>query len=468
MPALLIAAVVIIAIVVARIRRKLALVPSPRLGGPVLGNAAAYATDPAAAVSAAEGQCGPIFSIQMLFLQNIWLRSNVLNKFYVNVKEDAWSFGWGMNLFLHPVVAPGYWDHLRTLVGSLNRCINRSEALDCYAAVARDEAVAGFAQWAHSDDTALFESASVLVHKVIVRCLMGPDFYYHNVDELSDLLHKVEADIGSIFNFVLPHWVPHPAAKRLWKARDRMQDIFRERLRERALDPSRWTNSEDYVSHTLRDRMTAHLQDFFPAHHTVLMFAAHTSTVASVSWTIAELIRSPERLAILRKELLETSDVHSSPLLQACFKETGRHYSGINMLRLARSPVTIPDSNVVVPAGAVVSISPYLTHHDPHNYYHATEWFPERWLEGGEQFRPAKSADEVTYLGFGAGSHRCPGEKMAGTIAREVVGELVRNYDFGWGASGPPKDFGALDFTKIGSPWLKGDAHIRITSMAKQ
>lgn len=99
MPALLIAAVVIIAIVVARIRRKLALVPSPRLGGPVLGNAAAYATDPAAAVSAAEGQCGPIFSIQMLFLQNIWLRSNVLNKFYVNVKEDAWSFGWGMVCF---------------------------------------------------------------------------------------------------------------------------------------------------------------------------------------------------------------------------------------------------------------------------------------------------------------------------------------------------------------------------------
>lgn len=138
------------------------------------------------------------------------------------------------------------------------------------------------------------------------------------------------------------------------------------------------------------------------------------------------------------------------------------------MLRLARSPVTVPDSNVVVPVGAVVSISPYLTHHDPRNYYRATEWFPERWLEGGEQFRPAKSADEVTYLGFGAGSHRCPGEKMAGIIAREVVGELVRNYDFGWASSGPPKDFGALDFTKIGSPWLKGDAHIRITPMAKQ
>lgn len=92
----LIAATVFITLLAARIRRQLSLVPSPRLGGPVLGNATAYATDPAAAIRAAEVQCGPVFSIQMLLTQNIWLRSNVLNKFYVNVKEDAWSFGWGM------------------------------------------------------------------------------------------------------------------------------------------------------------------------------------------------------------------------------------------------------------------------------------------------------------------------------------------------------------------------------------
>ncbi|KAK7511885.1 cytochrome P450 [Phyllosticta citriasiana] len=436
----------------------------PRLGGPpLLGDAAAFANNPVAAIKQSESQCGPIFAVRMLFRDNVWLRGNKLNKFYAHVKEDTWSFGGGMGLFLNKVVVPGYFENLRTLIGSLNRCINKNEALNHYAGVAREEASKSVDDWGRSGtDIELFESVSYLVHRIIVRCLMGPDFYEKNVDDLYHLLHAVEADIGNILHFLLPDWVPHPAARRLWKKRDEMQEIFRQRLREREQNPEKWADAEDYISHTLRDKVALTLKEYFPAHHTLLMFAAHTSTVASISWTITELLRNPDILEKLRHELSTVDNVHTSPLLVACLKETGRHYSGVNMLRLSHDPVTLPESDVVVPAGSIVSISPYVTHHDPDNFARPYEWLPERWIDGKAQLIAPKAADPSVFLGFGQGSHRCPGEKMAGYVTREVVGFLVKECTFDWGKPGRPEKFD-LDFAKIGSPWLKGDVAVRVS-----
>ena len=62
---------------------------------------------------------------------------------------------------------------------------------------------------------------------------------------------------------------------------------------------------------------------------------------------------------------------------------------------------------------------------------------------------------------FGAGVHRCPGEKLAGIIAATVVGTLVQKYDISWGKKGEA-EMTDLDFSKIGSPWLKRDASVVI------
>lgn len=175
------------------------------------------------------------------------------------------------------------------MVSSLNRGINRTAALEHYRSVAAEEAEKSLSDWASKSDIEIFEEASKFAHKVIVRCLMGQDFYEKNIDELYDLLHRMEADIGHPFNFLFPDWVPHPPAKRLGKARDRVAEIFHERLNEREQNPEKWRNSLDYVSYTLNDASTAHLKEYYPAHHTLLMFAAHTSTVASIAWTVVQV-----------------------------------------------------------------------------------------------------------------------------------------------------------------------------------
>ena len=181
-------------------------------------------------------------------------------------------------------------------MGSLNRGINRRVALDHYQKVARETSRSHFSQWAQKSETSIFEHVSALVHAIIVQCLMGPDFHAKNGDELFELLHAIEADIGNILNFVLPDSVPHPASQRLEQAKRRVEQIFHQRMEERESSPDIWKDANDYISYTLRDKATAHLKEFYAAHHTLLMFAAHTSTVASISWTIVEVSASAAAL----------------------------------------------------------------------------------------------------------------------------------------------------------------------------
>ncbi|KAA8649455.1 hypothetical protein EYZ11_007762 [Aspergillus tanneri] len=443
-------------------------VPSVTVGIPVLGNLIQYSKDPVEFIASATRQYGQCFTVPMLLGRTVWLRSPQLNKEYLETREDVWSFGDGMGFFLNKIVVPGYFDHLRAFVGSLSRGISRQVTLDHYGQVAEEEAVKSIGDWSQiaqrGEPMPLFEEVSFLVHKIIVRCLMGPDFYDHHVTELFDLLHSMEANVGSILHTILPGWVPHTPARRLWAARDRIREIFELRLREREKNPEEWQNSLDYISYTLRDPSTAHLSRFYGAHHTLLMFAAHTSTVASISWTILELLKSPDRLRTLRQELAVNPRVEQSAFLDALVKETGRHYSGNSDVRWARQSKTLRNVSdaVTIPAGTVVSISPYLTHHDPEVWTNPESYTPERWMEQPDLARKMNDGTQLRYIPFGGGSHRCPGEKMAVMISKLVVSTVVQQCELHWGEGGESQDTATLDFSKVGSPWLKGDVQVNI------
>ncbi|OOF97634.1 hypothetical protein ASPCADRAFT_166660 [Aspergillus carbonarius ITEM 5010] len=436
--------------------------PTPRLGLPLIGDALAFLNSPVGFVKDATNKCGPIFQVKLLFANIVYLRGTQLNRMYVDVKEDIWSFGGGIGMFLKKIAIPGYFEHFRTLVGSLNRGINRKVTLDRYTELAGEEADKALLKWSQQPDVKIFEEASKYVHRVIVRTLMGQDFYDHHIEELYDLLHRMEDEIGHPLNLLLPDWVSHPPARRLGQARDRFAEIFEQQMAIRRQNPEQWKGSLDYITYTLEDPRTAHLQEYYPSHHTVLMFAAHTSTVASIAWTAMELIRNPQYVDAIRQSFKEHGDVHQSPELLACVKESGRHYSGVHMYRTTHRPVKLEDG-YTVPENWVVCTSPYLTHHDADIYQQPDRWLPERWLRPTARLQNLNNATDAAFLQFGAGSHRCPGENMAGIIARELVSRLVKNYDFQWGRQGPAQlDIAAMDFSKVGSPWLRGDARIRL------
>lgn len=175
------------------------------------------------------------------------------------------------------------------------------------------------------------------------------------------------------------------------------------------------------------------------------------------------MLRHPETLRAVQSELQDTAEADECILLQACIRETSRLYAGMNTLRLARRDHEIPGASVKVPAGSVVSISPYLTHHDPQNFVDPESWIPDRWISDDDALIQIDNKTEAKFIPFGAGSHRCVGEKMANMITTRTIETLLRGYDVEWAAEKPSEDITSLNFARIGSPWLKGDVRVKLT-----
>jgi len=135
----------------------------------------------------------------------------------------------------------------------------------------------------------------------------------------------------------------------------------------------------------------------------------------------------------------------------------------MNTLRLARRDYDIPDTSIHVPAGSVVSISPYLTHHDPQNFVDPESWIPERWISEKGTLVQVDNKTEAKFIPFGTGAHHCVGEKMATMVTTRALETLFGGYEVSWAAGPPSEDVTKLNFARIGSPWLKGDVRVRLS-----
>lgn len=150
-------------------------------------------------------------------------------------------------LFLNKVVRPGYFEHLKTFVGPLNRGISRKVALDQSSPQRPDYISRNGRRNPKLSCSSMFPSSFT---QITVQCLMGPDFYQRNGKQLYGLLRDAEADISNMLNLLLRDWMPHPAARRLRQSKEK---TFMERLRTRDKRPQRSKNAYDYVSYTLGD-----------------------------------------------------------------------------------------------------------------------------------------------------------------------------------------------------------------------
>jgi cytochrome P450 len=107
------------------------------------------------------------------------------------------------------------------------------------------------------------------------------------------------------------------------------------------------------------------------------------------------------------------------PLTRAVVEEAMRLYPPIYAFdRRAVGPDTVGGYDL--PAGASVSLCPYVTHRLPEFWERPDEFRPERFVEG----RP----HEFTYLPFAAGPRGCIGEGFAMTEIVLVLAAVLQRY----------------------------------------
>lgn len=161
-----------------------------------------------------------------------------------------------------------------------------------------------------------------------------------------------------------------------------------------------------------------------------LMLAGHETTASALSWVFALLAKHPEVRGKLEAELDEVlggrtptmADIPNLIYTRMVFDETLRMYpTAFAMTRMATEADVV--NGYDVPAGSVITLSPFVTHRNPDYWPNPDTFYPERFRPGAEHDRP-----KFAYLPFGAGPRQCIGNMFAISEALLIMAMVVQKY----------------------------------------
>ncbi|KAL3616586.1 hypothetical protein CASFOL_039976 [Castilleja foliolosa] len=164
------------------------------------------------------------------------------------------------------------------------------------------------------------------------------------------------------------------------------------------------------------------------------LFTAGTDTTSStVEWAMTELLRNPDKLSRLRKELkdnivdqVQESDIPRLPYLQAVVKETFRLHPSAPLLVPHKADADVEINGYTVPKDAQILVNVWASGRDPNVWPDADMFVPERFLGRDIDFR----GQDFELIPFGAGRRICPGLPLAYRMVHLMLAIFAG--DFGW------------------------------------
>ncbi|MCI0648631.1 MAG: cytochrome P450 [Chloroflexi bacterium] len=159
-----------------------------------------------------------------------------------------------------------------------------------------------------------------------------------------------------------------------------------------------------------------------------LLLAGHETTANTLSWTFYLLSQHPEANQKLQAELATVlggrsptvDDLPNLTYTQMVVEEALRFYPpayGIARTVVAEDEI----GGYHVPAGSVVMLSPYLTHHHPDFWPDPERFDPERFRPEAVAARP-----RYAYIPFGGGPRQCIGSHFALTEAQLILATIAQ------------------------------------------
>jgi cytochrome P450 len=337
-------------------------------------------------------------------------------------------------------------DGLLTSEGELHRCQRRRlqpafcrDQLATYAEAVPRLAARAAERWVESDALDLSAAMDQLARAIVVQALLGTDLE----GEVSSLAGDLQ---------VLSRWLPLAAApgaerlerlglpfmRRAGEAADRITAAIDRRLAEAT--PS---GGRDLLSLLLRpDGDGVAMPSRLARDETMTLFlAGHDTTAAALTWSWYLLATHPDVDRRLKRELGDVlgerdpipEDWRRLAYTGLVLEEALRLYPPVG--RIGRRP--IEDYRIggrVIPAGAAVFLSPFVTQRDPRWWPDPDRFEPDRWTEEGRRGRPRYAA-----FPFGAGPRSCVGGQMARMVGTLVIATIAQRWRMLPPAGSPPR-----------------------------
>jgi cytochrome P450 len=306
--------------------------------------------------------------------------------------------------------------------------------IGAYAAIMAEYADKARARW-HDGQAVAFESEMhALTLAIAGRTLFGEDM----AGEAAEIGAAL-TDVLSLFpRFALPfartiQRLPLPSNRRFDRARARLDATV---YRIIALRRRSGVDQGDLLSMLMAaqddegdgGRMSdVQLRDEVMT----LLLAGHETTANALCWTFYLLSQNPEAEARLHAEIDDVLDgrlpgLEDVPRLryaEQVFAESMRLYPpawGVGRKVVADHPL----GEWTLPAGALVSMSPWVTHHDERLFPDPFRFDPDRWLPEARAAR-----HRFSYFPFGGGARQCIGEPFAwmeGVLLLATLGQRFR------------------------------------------
>lgn len=176
------------------------------------------------------------------------------------------------------------------------------------------------------------------------------------------------------------------------------------------------------------------------AHCASFMMAGTITTATFLSGTLYYLLRNPEPLAKLRKELYDRFEsvdditcksTMTCEYLKAVVDEGLRIYPPAGAAHLSR--LSPPEGTYIagywVPGNTRVSVHPWSVVRDEANFHRPTEFIPERWV-GAQNGTNAWGDKLEASTPFYMGPRVCLGKNLAQLEMRLLLAKMVYKFDF--------------------------------------
>ncbi len=279
----------------------------------------------------------------------------------------------------------------------------------------------------------------VLALEIVGKSLFGTSF----ADRADSITKAVHAALDEVVYrartpIALPLSIPTPRARRFRRAVKTLDEAVYAIIEQRR----NGTRHHDLLSMLLaaRDEETgegmsdAQLRDEM----VTLIVAGHETVASALTWAWYLLAQHPDAERRLHDELAAVlggraptvQDLPALSYTRAIVEETLRLYPPAWLITRRAADVD-EIGGYRIPAGALVVVSPYLTHRHPAFWENPERFEPER-------FAPERSErPRFAYFPFGGGPRLCIGNNFALMEAQLVLATVAQRYRLELAANGP-------------------------------
>ena len=285
-------------------------------------------------------------------------------------------------------------------------------------------------RWQDGETCDVDEEMTRLTLAVVGRTLFATDVE----GEAAEIGAALTDAMESLQRFMLPFYaalerLPLPSVRRLRASRRRLDATIYRLIAARRDRPG----GGDLLSlllETRDDEGRAMPETQVRDEAMTLFLAGHETTAVTLTWTWMLLATHPEVERRLHAELDEVlgarspsaDDLGRLDYTDMVLRESMRLYPPAWLIG-RRALVDVELGAYVVPAGAVVLLSPWVTHRDGRFFADPSRFEPERWTPEDEAERP-----RFSYFPFGGGVRRCIGEPFALMEAKVLLASIARRW----------------------------------------